>query len=524
MTTETTDREIRQMLSRAVAECSPALSEEGFTGVIGRAARRRRRLRVAGLGAASAVAIGVTAMVLIDRTDPHQELDTVGPAPFVEVSIDDPSGTEVLPSAPLDVRGDAAVVWTGSELVVWGGHVEAGNMGLPGGDRSYDDGAAYDPTTKTWRTLSAGPLPAAGTTVGAMTRDGVLLVRGRTAAVWNPASDTWDELEAAPRPVLDLFSAGDVVISRSANARLDLDSGRWTDLPEPPARLERATSAWTGEDLVVIGGEGTPFASAVAIAYNATDDAWRTIAAPPSDLHAEALAAAWDGSRIVVVNYDMRAVAYAPATDTWRDLPPVPARFSEWQPLLEAAGGVSIATMCCAVAVLSAEDEWVPLPYGDLEIGQVVSTAPSAGANGVLFSWAVDAARNRNVLSVSDPARAAAPARVQVGLAGVPVPAGFRVTEASYSGFDAETVRVTLTGAAATCTLTSRYAAAIEPTADERPEMLPNDGIATQWFRSADDRSWRTAESTSDVLEIACDTDIARALAEGTALPLERRA
>ena len=38
-----------------------------------------------------------------------------------------------LPAAPIPPRDDASVVWTGSELLVWGG-----------GD--HDDGAAYDPT------------------------------------------------------------------------------------------------------------------------------------------------------------------------------------------------------------------------------------------------------------------------------------------------------------------------------------------------------------------------------------------
>jgi N-acetylneuraminic acid mutarotase len=46
-------------------------------------------------------------------------------------------------------RRSASVVWTGSEMVVWGGVDDQAA-------KSFDDGAAYDPTSDTWR-----PLPEA---------------------------------------------------------------------------------------------------------------------------------------------------------------------------------------------------------------------------------------------------------------------------------------------------------------------------------------------------------------------------
>ena len=79
----------------------------------------------------------------------------------------------------------------------------------------------------------------------------------------------------------------------------------------------------------MIGGPGDAFRSAVAYAYDPAADAWRRLADPPAKLHAEALAADWDGKRVVVVNYDMQAHSYDPATNTWTTLKSVPARFSE---------------------------------------------------------------------------------------------------------------------------------------------------------------------------------------------------
>src|SRR4051794_34478763 len=58
-----------------------------------------------------------------------------------------------LPAAPLSARRDVAAVWTGSEMLVWGGF--AGNQAA---ETYYADGAGYDPGKNRWRTLPAAPL------------------------------------------------------------------------------------------------------------------------------------------------------------------------------------------------------------------------------------------------------------------------------------------------------------------------------------------------------------------------------
>jgi streptogramin lyase len=46
---------------------------------------------------------------------------------------------ESLPTAPLAARARAIAVWTGRELVVWGGEADSGHRA------QFDDGAAYTP-------------------------------------------------------------------------------------------------------------------------------------------------------------------------------------------------------------------------------------------------------------------------------------------------------------------------------------------------------------------------------------------
>ena len=52
-----------------------------------------------------------------------------------------------LPPAPSPERADVIAVWSGSELLLWGGASGPGRTDL------HADGAAYNPRTKKWRVL-----------------------------------------------------------------------------------------------------------------------------------------------------------------------------------------------------------------------------------------------------------------------------------------------------------------------------------------------------------------------------------
>jgi hypothetical protein len=56
----------------------------------------------------------------------------------------------VLTDGPLSGRVDHRAVWTGEEMIVWGG-------GTSGG-LSYDDGASYDPSADVWEVLPDAPI------------------------------------------------------------------------------------------------------------------------------------------------------------------------------------------------------------------------------------------------------------------------------------------------------------------------------------------------------------------------------
>jgi hypothetical protein len=509
--------DIRELLHSA----APVVDDVDL-GALRRGARLRRKRQFAATIAGTVALLGTGAAIAVAVNQHSARRGVVVAAPTTTVPSIAVAGTgvEVLPSPAFSPRAQPAMVWTGTSLVVWGGNLDAANMGLPGPYRSFNDGAVYAPRARAWTPMAASPLPATvDQPAGALTDDGVVFARGRATAIWAPATNAWRKLGDAPKAVTDMTSTGSLVVSYSANATLDVASGVWQALPDAPVNLERATFAWTGQELVVVGGPGSPFTSAEAIALDPSRRTWRRIASPPADVHAEALSADWDGGRVVVVNYDMKAIAWDPPRDGWSTLPDVPARFFEWSPTARAVGGATVVFMAQAIVVLTPNGTWVPVPYGKVPFGTIATTRPAFDAqpaNEVMYVFGV---RNNgsSVLVSIDPARlAAAASPLQIGVGSVRPPSGYRL-QASHYDAASDAVDIQLSGPnGAVCSVTSKYTGTASPNfAPLVPESLENDGAHRTWYRSPQGTEWGTAPTTSDSFVVECtDPTAARALAE----------
>lgn len=100
-------------------------------------------------------------------------------------------------TAPIRWRHEPVHVWTGSELIVWGG-------GYPNAVTARN-GAAYDPAADTWRKIADSPQPLTHAT-GVWTGDEMIafgsLLDGRNrastrksvGAAYDPVADRWDGL------------------------------------------------------------------------------------------------------------------------------------------------------------------------------------------------------------------------------------------------------------------------------------------------------------------------------------------
>jgi N-acetylneuraminic acid mutarotase len=131
--------------------------------------------------------------------------------------------TMAAPPAGLEPRDNAAGVWTGEQLVVWGGYGRSDTC-TP---CFYGDGAAYDVASDSWVPVAPSPLSGRGAHRAVWTGREMLILGGFDSAVladgalYNPFDDTW--VRMAPSPL--------------------------------PARQHHAM-VWTGQQLIVWGGAG----------------------------------------------------------------------------------------------------------------------------------------------------------------------------------------------------------------------------------------------------------------------------
>lgn len=280
-----------------------------------------------------------------------------GPDAMFGVTLDpDLSTWRSAAAAPIAWRDLYAAVWTGTEVIVWGGANTDGETA---------DGAIYDPTTNQWSVIAPSPLsPRASAT--AVWCDGVMVVFGGAtaagelfadAAIYSPASDEWQP--TAPLHLAPRFSAravwtgeelltwgGTLSASYAADgAAFDLGSERWQTLPEAPIEARTDHSAvWSGDELLVWGGSrwvpGDTECSDGA-AFDPRSGSWRVVAeAPLGGRHQHACV--WTGDHMVVwggadspsggAPPSMRAdgAIYDPRSDTWAllDEGPLAPRFS----------------------------------------------------------------------------------------------------------------------------------------------------------------------------------------------------
>ncbi len=232
-----------------------------------------------------------------------------------------PGEVRPMAASPLLGRSSTAVVWTGSEMIVWGGEGDAGPLG---------DGAAYDPVADSWRSISPAPLTPRGSAAAVWTGSEMIVWGGHApgldavdGAAYDPSTDTWREIADAP-----IVSAG-----------------------SPPA-------VWTGSEMIVMAG----FNSGAAAAYDPSSNAWRTITPPPGRPTAPDPQMVWMGSALMTkLDYPMSSAGasgfytYDPAQDEWSQLPD--ADFGPgWASLLVASDTEVIAIAQSPGAVTQAFD------------------------------------------------------------------------------------------------------------------------------------------------------------------------
>jgi len=246
-------------------------------------------------------------------------------------------------------RNSHASIWTGTEMLVWGG--------MAPGTNPRNDGGLYNPATNSWRPISTigAPPPA---------YNFALLWTGKEALVWgfesqaggryDPRMDTWRPITTTGAPVqqgaLALAAAWtgkemlvfyacygfDTGECHPGGGRYDPDTDTWRPMSmigAPRLGVQPAV-VWTGQDLIVYGGGDWLMLTIqnfnMGGRYNPRTDTWQTVPVSPFFGSTVVLDGLWTGGDVIFIgveNGGTRVAAFDVIANQWQSIPNPPCQF-----------------------------------------------------------------------------------------------------------------------------------------------------------------------------------------------------
>ncbi|HUS61544.1 MAG TPA: hypothetical protein VMY34_05055 [Acidimicrobiales bacterium] len=293
------ESKVRERLAR-MADDAGAPSPDLRRRVLREAADRRRlRFVLVPAAALATVAALVLAALVVQRDG--NDVVTVTPAPSVEAG-----AWRTLPEAPIAPREEMVAVWTGTEMIVWGGRDD---------EQDFDDGAAFNPKTNEWRPLPAAPIAGRHGAAGVWTGDRVVVWGGveggfgnaeesplNDGAVLDPKSSEWRTLPKAPisggRPQA-VFASGEVIVAAGISAATYvIGEDRWRPVAAAPLRrISRLVPSGDGRQLLAVATDPDASISGSAV-YDPIDGDWTKAADPPTPGMLDLVAV--DGGAVIV--------------------------------------------------------------------------------------------------------------------------------------------------------------------------------------------------------------------------------
>lgn len=163
-----------------------------------------------------------------------------------------------LDGAP-ELRWHHSAVWTGTEMLVWGGSSDAGWI---------NTGGRYDPATDTWRPMST---------------DGAPVRRGNHTAVWTGSEMVvWGGWGPVPN----------TLNPRADGGRYDPATDRWRPIASGGPRGVSGTAIWTGTEMIVWGEAGGR--------YDPVLDEWRPVCITSAPDSTRGHTAIWTGTKMII--------------------------------------------------------------------------------------------------------------------------------------------------------------------------------------------------------------------------------
>jgi N-acetylneuraminic acid mutarotase len=227
-------------------------------------------------------------------------------------------------------------VWTGSEMIVWGG--------------SYDNtilntGGRYNPSTDSWTATTTVNAPTARDGHTAVWSGIEMIIWGgnaeNTGGRYNPATDSWTATSTTNAPTgrgnhTAVWTGSEIIVwggedlmgfVLNSGGKYNPNTNSWTSTSTanaPDARTVH-TAIWTGGEMIVWGGQdNNSNVLNTGGRYNPNTDSWTATSTGNAPAGRENHTAVWTGDEMIVWGGDEQNLfflntggKYSPGTNSW---------------------------------------------------------------------------------------------------------------------------------------------------------------------------------------------------------------
>jgi len=230
-------------------------------------------------------------------------------------------------------RFNHTAVWTGAEMIIWGGYASAFS----------NTGARYNPGTDTWTPTSTTNAPTGRESHTAVWTGTEMIVWGgydgghpSTGGRYNPGTESWTATSTANAPTgreshTTVWTGSEMIVwggtgdsgfvNTGGRYNPGTDSWTATSTTNAPSSREYHTAMWTGSEMIVWGGyDGTNDVNTGG-RYNPNTNSWTATSTTNAPAGRELHTAVWSGSEMIVWGGGLGDLntggRYNPSTNSW---------------------------------------------------------------------------------------------------------------------------------------------------------------------------------------------------------------
>ncbi|MEN8169406.1 MAG: Ig-like domain-containing protein [Pseudomonadota bacterium] len=270
-------------------------------------------------------------------------------------------------------RREATAIWTGQEMIVWGGRNET----------YLNSGGRYNPVSDSWQTISTVNAPGGcSTPVSAWSGQEMIVWCGSTltdsrGGRYNPATDTWTPMSMLNAPSAlshstAIWTGSEMIVWGGYGSTYSNTGGRynpatdtWQSTSVTGAAAPRVyhSVVWSGSHMIIWGGDGGPFVyiGDTGGRYDPATDSWSPVSSTGAPYNTAHHVAQWSGTAMLVWGGSTRSGSYNPQIDSWSPIGTTKALIDRESPYSAWIGGQMIIWGGSDIRYLNTGASYTPL-------------------------------------------------------------------------------------------------------------------------------------------------------------------